>query len=285
MNLAPIDPVGATVTGLDLAAVADDQVDALRRALAEHGVLVVPGQAIDDDTFTAFLERFGDLTFTTGETPVPGHPDLNVISNVGRTTPPRSTFHTDTSYVSRPPSYTALRAVTIPERGGATQFTNQYRALGTLPDEVRQTLKGRTITHVVTGLDLDEDAETSADHPAIRTHPISGRDTLFLSTPARCQAISGMTAAAAEALVDLLFTHSTRPDNTYAHAWAPGDVVMWDNACVLHRADHTDVVGDRVMHRGMVGSSGYDGPHLVVATWTGAFHDNCGQTFKPKRSR
>lgn len=257
MNLVPIDPVGATVPGLDLAAVDDEQVDALRQALAEHGVLVLPGQSVDEDAFVAFLRRFGDLTFTTGETSVNGHPDLNVISNVGRTSPPRSTFHTDTSYVSRPPSYTALRAVTIPERGGATQFTNQYRALDTLPEDVRASLQGRTITHVVTGLDLDGDAETSAAHPAIRTHPISGRDTLYLSTPERCQAISGMPFAKAEAMVDLLFTHSTRAENTYSHAWAPGDVVMWDNACVLHRADHTDVTGDRVMHRGMVGSSGY----------------------------
>ncbi len=95
---------------------------------------MLPDQQVDDAGFAAFLETFGELVFTTGETPVPGFPDLNIISNVGRTTPPRSTFHVDTSYVRVPPAYTALRAVTIPEVGGETLFSNQYAAYESLPD-------------------------------------------------------------------------------------------------------------------------------------------------------
>ena len=76
---------------------------------------------------------------------MPGLADLNVVSNVGRTTPPRSVFHVDTSYVARPPAYTALRAVRIPERGGETLFTDQYRAYETLPGDIRTHLAGRTI--------------------------------------------------------------------------------------------------------------------------------------------
>ena len=181
-----------------------------------------------------------------------GHPELNVVSNVGRSSPPRSQFHVDTSYVSDPPAYTALRAVTIPEAGGETLFSNQYRAYRTLPDGLRRRLEGRRITHVVTGLELGDDAETSAEHPVFRPHPVTGEVALYMSTPARCAAISGLDDAEAHQLVDRLLTHSTRPDNLYRHAWSPGDVVMWDNACVLHRADHSGAVGDRVMHRGMV---------------------------------
>ena len=166
-------------------------------------------------------------------------------------------FHVDTSYVRRPPAYTALRAVTIPVRGGETLFTNQYRAFDTLPPEVGARLAGRTIRHVVTGLDLGGDAETSAEHPVFRRHPISGRTALYMSTPERCVAISGLPEAEARALIEFLYAHSTAADNTYRHAWSPGDVVMWDNGCVLHRADHAGVVGDRVMHRGMV--TGYEG--------------------------
>jgi Taurine catabolism dioxygenase TauD, TfdA family/3-dehydroquinate synthase len=113
-------------------------------------------------------------------------------------------------------------------------------------------LEGRTITHVVTGLDLDEDDETAADHPVFRQHPISGRTALYMTTPKRCAAISGMEPARAEETIAFLFEHSTREDNIHRHAWSPGDVVMWDNACTLHRGDHARVVGDRVMHRGMV---------------------------------
>jgi taurine dioxygenase len=247
-----LTPVGALVTGLRVGPLADGQVRVLRALLAEHGVLVIPGQDVDDEGFAGFLRSFGDLTFTVGETPVPGCPNLNLITNVGRSHPPRSTFHTDTSYVRNPPSYTALRAVSVPERGGQTLFTNQYRAYDTLPEELHRRLGERTITHVVTGLDLDDSAETSAKHPIFRVHPVSGRTALFLSAPARCVEISGMTADESREVIGLLFTHSTREDNVLRHGWSAGDVVMWDNRCVLHRADHDGVVGDRVMHRGMV---------------------------------
>lgn len=127
--------------------------------------------------------------FTTGETPVPGFDDLNVISNVGRTTPPRSTFHVDTSYVRIPPAYTALRAVEVPESGGQTLFSNQYRAYDTLPEDMRLDLADRTVEHVVTGLDLGDDDETSAVHPLFRVHPVTGRTALFLTTPKRCASV------------------------------------------------------------------------------------------------
>ncbi len=256
MNHTVLDPIGVRVTGLSLGELDPGQVSRLRDLLAEHGVLIMPGQHIDDAAFVAFLKGFGELAFTKGETAAPGFPDLNVVSNVGRKTPPRSTFHVDTSYVRRPPAYTALRAVEIPSEGGETLFTNQYRAFETLPPEVRGRLAGRKIKHVVSGLDLDDNDETAAEHPVFRRHPLSGRTALYMSTPKRCVAVSGLPEAEAEETIRSLFEHSTREDNTYRHAWSPGDVVMWDNACVLHRADHDGVVGDRVMHRGMVAGYG-----------------------------
>lgn len=255
MNIAVLSPIGVEVTDLSLGDIDADAVTHLRRLLADHGVAVLPGQDVDDAEFVAFLKRFGHLTFSKGETPVAGFPDLNLISNVGRSTPPRSVFHVDTSYVRRPPAYTALRAVHIPAQGGETLFTNQYRAFETLPAEVRARLEGRTIRHVVTGIDpsnLGDGDERSAEHPVFRRHPISGRITLYLSTPERCVAVSGMDEAESKDMIEFLYLHSTAEDNTYRHAWSAGDVVMWDNRCVLHRADHAVVVGDRVMHRGMV---------------------------------
>ncbi len=252
MNEVVLSVVGVAVAGLPLGDVDAGTAAKLRRLLAEHGVLILPGQQVDDAGFVAFLERFGDLTFTKGETAVAGFPDLNVITNVGRKTPPRSVFHVDTSYVRRPPAYTALRAVTIPAQGGETLFTNQYRAYDTLPADVRAVLVGRTIRHVVTGLELSGDDETAAEHPVFRRHPVSGRTSLYISTPERCVSISGMADAQAREMIAFLYAHSTVAANTYRHVWSPGDVVMWDNGCVLHRADHAHVAGDRVMHRGMV---------------------------------
>ncbi|SDS79758.1 taurine dioxygenase [Nocardioides scoriae] len=265
MQLNPTTPVGAVVTDLDLADVTPASAEEVKDLLAEHGVLVFPGQEVDDAAFLEFLRCFGDLAFTVGETPVDGFPDLNVISNVGRTTPPRSQFHVDSSYMRVPPAYTALRTVEIPAQGGETLFTNQYAAFEALPDDLVERLDGRTVTHVVTGLDLDEDEETQAEHPLFRPHPRSGRTALYLSTPARCVAISGMDDDEAASTIATLLEHSTRPENTLRHAWAPGDVVMWDNGAVLHRADHSDVVGDRVMHRGMVSGAAASGADTGVA--------------------
>jgi taurine dioxygenase len=112
------------------------------------------------------------------------------------------------------------------------------------------------VRHVVSGLDLDDDAETEAEHPVFRRHPVSGRTSLYLSTPQRCVGISGMADDEARETIEFLYAHSTAEDNVHRHRWSPGDVVMWDNGCVLHRADHGGVVGDRVMHRGMVAATG-----------------------------
>ncbi|KIQ19902.1 TauD/TfdA dioxygenase family protein [Rhodococcus sp. MEB064] len=251
MRHTVIDPVGVLVEDADVESLEPSQVEEIRTLAAEHGVVVFRAQTLDDVRFADFLRSLGEIVFTEGETPVDGHPDLNVISNVGRTTTPRSTFHVDTSYVAKPPSYTALRAVTVPREGGQTVFSNQYRAWETLPVDMRSDLADRTLTHVVTGLDLPDDAESSAEHPLAALHPLSGRRSLYMSTPKRCASISGMTAEQTARTVQFLYDHSTAERNVYRHTWQPGDVVLWDNRCVMHRADHSGVVGDRVMHRGM----------------------------------
>lgn len=143
----------------------------------------------------------------------------------------------------------------VPQRGGHTLFSNQYRAFETLPGSVREEIRDRVMTHVVTGISpelLGPDDEQSAVHPLLRRHPTSGRTALFLTTPQRCAGISGMTEAQARQTIDYLHGHSTARDNVARHAWRQGDIVVWDNRCVMHRADHADVIGDRVLHRGVV---------------------------------
>lgn len=247
-----LSPLGAVVRGIAVDTLDEATVEMLRDLLAAHGVVILPGQRSGNPEFVRFLRSFGPMMFTTGETPVPGFPDLNVITNVDRPTPPTSNFHVDTSYVRRPPAYTALRAVEVPADGGHTLFTDQYAAYDALPGDLRAAIAGRVITHIATGVELSDDDEASADHPIALPHPRSGRTALYLSTPKRCAAVSGLAAPQAAKLVADLLAHSTRADNVLRHSWSPGDVVMWDNRCVLHRADHRGVVGARVMHRGMV---------------------------------
>jgi taurine dioxygenase len=252
MQLSALTPHGVRLSGVEVDGLGAYGVAALRALLAVHGVIVFPGQHIGDEAFLRFLRSFGEVVFTEGETAVPGFPELNVVTNVGRDRPPRSQYHVDTSYRRSPPAYTALRAVCVPERGGQTLFTDQYRAYETLPAALRARIADRWVTHVATGVDLAASAESSARHPLALRHPLTGRTALYLSTRQRCAEVSGLSAEDAAELIDDLLRHSTREANVLHHRWRLGDVVMWDNRVVLHRADHEGVVGDRVLHRGTV---------------------------------
>ncbi|MEL6438571.1 MAG: TauD/TfdA family dioxygenase [Cyanobacteria bacterium J06621_8] len=255
-NFPLLIPFGVEKVGRQIRQIGNAEIIQLKNLLAEHGVVVLREQNADDKVFVDFLQRLGTITFTVGEKPVPNEPLLNVVSNVGRTRPPRSVFHTDTSYVAQPPAYTALRIIAVPTSGGETLFSNQYRAYETLPIWVKQRLKSAKVQHVVSGLTLDDSQEKQSWHPLFREHPLSGRIALYLSTPERCQQISGLSPAQSQRAIKLLYRHSIRPRHLYRHQWQAGDIVIWDNRCTMHRADHSQVVGDRILHRGLVKSTG-----------------------------
>ena len=252
INIDMPTSIGIELTGLDLNTVDDDNIAKLKYLLAYHGVIVAREQSLSDADFVTLLAQLGSLTFTTGEQPVTDQPWLNLVSNIGRKSPPRSVFHTDTSYIAHPPAYTALKAVTLPECGGETLFSNQYLAFETLPVNVKHKLANAKVLHVASGVTLDNDRESQSWHPLFRQHPISGQIALFLSTPERCQRIDGLDLAQSQRAIRLLYQHSIRPQRLYRHHWQPGDIVIWDDRCTMHRADHSNVVGDRVLHRGLV---------------------------------
>jgi taurine dioxygenase len=261
MNFRVLSPFGAEATGIRIADLEDREIVDLKEVLADRGFVIFRKQSASDADFVAFLARLGALTFTIGETPVSQQPDLNIVSNIGRTRPPRSVFHTDTSYVAQPPAFTGLRAVTVPvPDGGTFFFSDQYLAYETLPSSVKQQLADAQVLHVVSGLTLAADVESHCWHPLFKRHPISGRLALFLSTPERCQAISGIPPAAAGRIVRLLYQHSIRHYRLYCHQWQPEDILVWDNRCTMHRADVAQFSGnwatsplrDRVLHRGLV---------------------------------
>ncbi|MBV6656721.1 MAG: TauD/TfdA family dioxygenase [Devosiaceae bacterium] len=221
----------------------------IRQRLADLGVVKLAEPLPSAQAFYALIEALGTPMFTQGETPVEGLPMLNVVSNVGRKVPPRSVFHTDTSYVPRPPAYSALYAVDVPQQGGATLFTNQFEAAEALPARVREALMDAAVLHVATGV---EDA-TQTWHPLFRKHPDSKRFALYLSSVARMKRLKPRANAGDRTgLLPLLYRRSIRRHLKHRHVWRPGDVVIWDNRCTLHAADHSDVVGRRVLYRGMV---------------------------------
>lgn len=252
IDFRELSPFGIEASQVSITDLKDKDIDSLKNALANYGFVVFRKQSVSDADFVAFLNQLGQVTFTVGETPVLHQPALNIVSNIGRACPPKSVFHTDTSYVSQPPAFTALRALTVPSVGGETLFSDQYRAYETLPRSVKEKFADAKVLHVVSGLILDEDQERQSWHPLFSRHPISGRLALFLSTPERCQAISGTASEDAHRMIRLLYRHSIRNYRIYWHKWQLGDIVIWDNRCTMHRADHSKVVGDRVLHRGLV---------------------------------
>lgn len=254
MISTPLLPFGTAVSGLDIKLIASSAAhslfEELTRLVAASRVVVFRNQTLDDADFVQFLNGFGAMTFTEGETPVEGAPDLNIVSNVGRLTPARSVFHTDTSYVLRPPAFTALRPVLLPATGGDTLFSDQVGAAARLPEKVRQFLIGRTVLHQATGLDGQSQ---STRQPLLRRHSITGETALYLSTPKRCSELLGVDAPTSVRIISALYRHSTKGSLLYRHQWKAGDVLIWDNRVSMHRADHENTTYDRVLHRGMVG--------------------------------
>lgn len=248
MKINRLHPFGAEIIGVECASQTIDFA-ALAGHIAAARVAVLRDQHLNDAEFVQFLSGFGPLVFTTGETPVPGAPLLNVVTNVGRTAPPVSRFHTDSSYFATPPSFTALRPVQLQQQGGDTLFSDQVAAASGLPARLRACLASRQVLHRCTGLaGIDEETW----HPLLRQHPITGETALYLSTPARCAAITGLEPALASRIIALLYRRSQAAANIYRHVWQPGDLLIWDNRLTMHRADHDAVEGARTLHRGMV---------------------------------
>jgi taurine dioxygenase len=274
--------LGATIEGVDLAQpLPPATVEAIKQAWADHLVLRFRGQRLDDDQLMRFSALFGDLDLApviaaervkiAGEdryvdSAAEGHRYVSVISNIvengvaiGALGAYEAIWHTDMSYNRKPPMGSALYALEVPASGGDTGFANMYRAYETLPPELRQRVVGRMCRHdssrnsageLRRGYSEVSDARQApgADHPIIRTHPVTGRRALFLGRR-RNAYIQGLALAESDALLDALWEHATKPEFTWYQEWRVGDLVMWDNRCVLHRRDEFDPNARRLMHR------------------------------------
>lgn len=171
-------------------------------------------------------------------------------------------WHTDTWFVERPPSATILRAIELPASGGNTHFANMYAAYAALPDTLKQRIQGLKIHHqsVIDGRGdvrlgktmtaTDAVAEwPGADHPIVRRHGDSGKLGLYMGAVQKYQSIPGMAPSEAQELLGELWSRATLPDFVWGQVWEPGDMVMWDNRCTMHRRDAFDPTTVRLMHR------------------------------------
>ena len=267
------DHTGAEVRGIDLTGpVAPETVEKLNRAFVDRGVLVIRDQILSPGQMLDAVRLFGTVfpqhntRFALSECP-----EIHYISNQdkfpdGRRYIPGEGWHTDHSNDTRPPKATVLHAVTLPSTGGDTQFANMAAAWDGLTDAMRQRLEGLMAIHVYQSSHSQRKLMTLPDtakervpnavlHPVARTHPEDGRRSIYIN-PIRIEGIVGMDHKEALPLLDDLLAHATGPRFQYRHRWAPGDLVMWDNRRMLHKANGDyDMNETRYLYRVMLQGS------------------------------
>ena len=261
--------LGAEIRGVDLAEPIDDATfAAIEGAYDEHGVIFFRGQRITPSEQVAFTRRFGAIEFNIfGERwSVPGSPEIVVVSNItedGRPIGVRragENWHSDMCYAPRPPRGTMLYALEVPELLGLTlgdtEFASAAAAWDALPDAIRHRLEGRQAVFDFCGrkrafppTQAEKDRYPPVRHPIARTHPRTGRKCLYVMRD-DCTGIEGIAPDEAEALIAALADHIVKPAFVYRHQWRQGDVLMWDNCTVQHRAiQDYDMPQRRLMHR------------------------------------
>ncbi|MGN6495764.1 MAG: TauD/TfdA dioxygenase family protein [Tsuneonella sp.] len=272
MTLAVVpsgDVCGASVTGVDLAGeLGEDTVAAVRAAWLKHRVLAFPDQHLGDDAlerFTVTMGGFGEDPFFA---PIPGRTHIAAILREADETSPlfAENWHSDWSFLAKPPAGTCLAAVDIPPVGGDTLFADQIAAFAALPDERKDYLRTLTAIHSARGayapdgaygkrdsgrsmaIRPDESARATQAHPLVRRHPETGEEGLF-SCAGYIVGIEGMDDAEAHALLGELIQWQTRGEFVHRRRWSPGMVVLWDNRSVLHRATGGYEGHRRELHR------------------------------------
>lgn len=243
---------GVKITGVRVPELTDAQIDEVRHLVSTYCVGVFPGQHLSPEKQLAFLRRFAPLQTTPGNDPHPDYPDVQVVKSRG--TGQASTsgpFHTDTCFVNRPPSYSSLNGIEVPEHGGDTVFLNQYLAYEMLSERMKDWLSGLRLKHVVTGTERPEEVPNPVWHPAVRTNPVTGRKSLYVTMPVRCIEAEGLTSEESTMLISFLYTHSQQLHGMYRHRWQAGDLVMWDNRCSLHAAVYDQGDQPRKLYRVM----------------------------------
>lgn len=252
----------ARIDGVDVTRPLDEgDWTEIRAALDEHSVLVFSGQPLDDDQQTAFSRRFGALEVTRSMNPAAGTlfaRQSNLDIKTGEVIPPddrrmiyqlaNMLWHSDSSFKKVPSLCSLLSARIVPPKGGATEFASARAAYPSLPDDLERQAESAVAVHnfswsrdqIRPGFFTEKERAEypPVRHPLVRTNPANGRKNLFLG--AHASHIEGMPMEDGRALLKELLEHVTQPEFCYKHEWQEGDLVIWDNRCVLHRATPFD---------------------------------------------
>jgi len=257
------EALGAEISGVDLSRLSDTSVASLRALWLEHLVLVFHDQNLPPGEFLGVAHRFGepmDYPFLRG---LDGYPQVTVVAKLEHETINfGGMWHSDTTYLPEPPSATLLIAREVPPHGGDTLFASQYAAYDALSPGLKRALDGLDGVSSSAKADAsrtredriresgraDRPEEFHAIHPAVRTHPETGRRALYVN-PAHTVRFDGMTEEESAPLLAFLHAHQTRPEFTCRVSWRGGTLALWDNRSVLHNPVNDYHGFRRVMHR------------------------------------
>ena len=255
--------LGAEIHGVDLAHLEDEIFAEIHHAFLENLVIFFRDQTITPDQQVAFSARFAPIGYYPFLKGLPDHP---AVIEVRKEPEDKLNFggvwHTDTAYLAKPPMGSVLYAKEIPENGGDTMFANLYLAYETLSDPMKAMLDGRKAVNSSRKGDaaagrqksVDEnpkdasDVQTESTHPALRTHPETGRQALYVNR-GHTVCFEGTTPEESAPILEYLFEHQIRPEFTCRFQWAPGSIAIWDNRCALHYPLNDYHGQRRVMHR------------------------------------
>jgi alpha-ketoglutarate-dependent 2,4-dichlorophenoxyacetate dioxygenase len=253
---------GADITGPPDAATWEE----IRAAFEEHSVLLFRGQPLDDEQQIGFSRRFGDLEITRSMNPAAGTPfarQSNLDIKTGAVIPAddrrmvyqiaNMLWHSDSSFKPVPSLCSLLSGRIVPPEGGATEFASARAAYPSLPEPLRRRVERAVAVHdfswsrdqVRPGFYTAEERAVypPVRHPLVRANPVNGRLGLFLG--AHASHVEGLPLDEGRALLRALLDHVTQAPFVYRHEWEAGDLVIWDNRCVLHRATPYDTARHR----------------------------------------
>jgi taurine dioxygenase len=266
MEVIPLSPaLGAEIRGVDAAsAIAHAVFRDIEKAWHDHLVIVLRDQALDETAQVRFAERFGELSpIHTSRYSETGNPAIMYVGNrqkdgkiIGALPVGEMQFHSDQCYQARPAAGTMLYAIEIPAQGGNTLFANGYKALAALPAHIINEVEGRKALNVysydggvLARSDMvSPDRGVSYAHPVVRTHPATGRRSLYVNR-LMTHHIEGLPVDESRDLLQVCFETLERPEFVYEHRWHVGDVLLWDNRCTLHARRDFDPNERRWMRR------------------------------------
>jgi taurine dioxygenase len=256
--------LGAEISGVDLARDLDDATVAeIRRIWLDNCVVFFRNQDLPPARFLALAKRFGapiEYPFLKG---LDGFPEIITVAKLEHE---KINFggvrHSDTSYLDIPPMATMLIAREVPPVGGDTLFANQYLAYEALSDGMKRLLDGLVALNASAKADVTRTREDRlkdgknpqarkdylAEHPAVRTHPETGRKALYVNV-AHTVRFKDMSEEESAPILDFLFRHQIRPEFTCRFHWEPGSIAFWDNRCAQHNPVNDYHGYRRLMHR------------------------------------